>query len=74
MCSHKSLCTTVVHNAAQNSSGNLQTVIVAQMLSIRGEGCKPYNSPQKFCMCFELERLSDTEQELHSNSASDFCV
>jgi len=38
-----SLCTTAVHNTAQNSSGNffpliLQTVIIAQMTSTGGEG------------------------------------
>ena len=37
------LCTTSVHNTAQNSADNLpsylQTTIIAQMLSIGGEGC-----------------------------------
>jgi len=36
------MCTTSVHNTTQNSSDNLpsylQTNIIAQMLSIRGEG------------------------------------
>jgi len=36
------LCTTSVHNTAQNSSDNvpsyLQTIIIAQMLSVGGKG------------------------------------
>jgi len=42
MCVCVSLCTTVVHNTAQNSSDNfpliLQTIIMAQMMSKGGEG------------------------------------
>jgi len=45
-CSHicVALCTTVVHNTAQNRTvliifpPNIQTIIIAQMLSIGGEG------------------------------------
>jgi len=45
-CSHvcvcESLCTTVVHNTSKNSFNyfppNIQTIIIAQMLSIGGRG------------------------------------
>ena len=52
------LCTTSVHNTTQNSSDNLpsylQTNIIAQMLSIGGEGVSEYRSWHCWNMCFAL--------------------